>query len=131
MIIFVKGIPSSAQRQDLHDFILRGLQRRWLLPMFQKKSVDKCDILRIENMENQRFEYHGLVHVGDDRTGQALIKQLDGTRFGDREVEVRSYQQRTGQRDRRLLPQSGPGNLAIVDRRCKERRRQNLIVETI
>ena len=130
MIVFIREIPKFADQQDLRAFVTGGLRRRWLLPKLHKESIENCDILRIENMATQRFESHGLVYVEDGQAGQVLIKQLNGSRFGDREVEVRSYWKRDAQRERRrrLHEQT---YLAIVDRRRRERRRQNLIVETI
>lgn len=130
MIIFIRKIPKSAKRQDLCAFVSEGLHARWLLPMFQRKSVEKCDILRIENMETQLSEYHGLVYVNSDKTGQALIKHLNGSRFCDREVEVRIYRKRSARQDRRRRL-NGSNDLVIMDRRRRDRRRQNLIIETL
>jgi len=129
MIIFIRGIPASTDRKDLCNFISDGLQRRWPLSLFRKVTVDQCSILRIENMENQQEEYHGLVHMDDERTAQVMIKRLNGRQLGDSEVEVRRYRQRSKQRERRRF--GGAEQLAIVDRRCRERRRQNLFIENV
>jgi len=130
MIIFIREIPKTVGRQDLCAFVNKGLHARWLLPMFHEKNVEKCEILRIENMETQLSEYHGLVYVDDDRTGQTLIKQLNGGKLGDRKVEVRSYRKRATRQERRRRL-DGSNDLVIVDRRCSDRRRKNLIIETI
>ena len=80
-------------------------------------------------MENQQKEYHGLIHMDDERTAQILIKRLNGRQLGASAVEVRRYRQRSKQRERRRF--GGAEQRAIIDRRCKERRRQNLFIENV
>ncbi|MCP3870159.1 MAG: RNA-binding protein [Gammaproteobacteria bacterium] len=130
MIIFIRGIPENVTQKDLCDFVTAGLQHVWGMPLFNKGKVDKCDILRIKNLDTDQIEYHGLAFVENDETANALIKHIDGALLSGKEVEVRNYCLRSPERDHRVhhpLTQS----LAIIDRRRRDRRRPNLLVETL
>jgi len=130
MIIFIREIPETASQKELGDFISGGLNRMRLLPFSRRRKVEKCDILRIKDLDTDRVEYHGLAYLDDERAAKALIKQLNGAALNGKKVDVRSYYKRSVDRDRRR-PGRQMTNLAILNRRQGDRRRGNILVETL
>ena len=130
MIIFIREIPETASQKELGDFVSGGLNRMRLLPFSRKQNVEKCDILRIKDLDTNRVEYHGLAFVDDERTAKVLIKNLDGTTLNGKRVQVRNFCKRSPLGERRR-PQRDMTNLAILDRRQGDRRRRNILVETL
>jgi hypothetical protein len=101
MIVFIREIPETASQKELGDFVCEGLKRMRLLPFPRQRKLEKCDILRIKDLDTDRVEYHGLAYLKDERTAKALIKHLDGSKLNGKKVEVRAYHKRSPLGDRR------------------------------
>ena len=130
MVIFIRKIPETASQKDLGEFIAAGLRRTGFLRLFRKRQTQDCDILRIKDLDKDLVEYHGLAYIKDKRLAASLVKNLNGSKLKGKRVEVRRYYQRSPDRERRTRL-SSPENLAIVDRRQGERRRDHLMIETL
>lgn len=130
MIIFIREIPETASKKEVDDFVSDGLNRMRLLPFPRKRKVEKCDILRIKDLDTNRVEYHGLAYIDDERTAKVLIKHLNDTKLNGKRVQVRNYHKRSPLGERRR-PERQMTNLAIMDRRQGDRRRSNILVETL
>lgn len=128
MIIFIQNVPETVSQKELDDFISEGLRRVRIFPYFAKGTLETCDVLRIR--DGERVEYHGLAFIEGERAGRALIRHLRGWRLGGESVALRQYLVRSKNRDRRMLSADNQ-ELAIVDRRRGERRRDNLLIETV
>ncbi len=74
-------------------------------------------------------ETHGLVRVGDPKTGLEIIKKLNGARLLGKKIEARKYVQRSASRDRRI-PNAHLDIFFDNDRRRNDRRRHHLIIGT-
>ncbi|MCB1857979.1 MAG: hypothetical protein KDI63_06895 [Gammaproteobacteria bacterium] len=129
MIVLILQIPETVTQESLCAFVETALRRIWMLPVFKKGLLESCEIRRILDPHSGSVEYQALLHVADDRTGESLIKQLNGKSLEGREISARIYHQRSVRKDRRVnLP--GPYDIAIVDRRQTDRRRPDLKIET-
>ena len=130
MIMFIRNIPGTVSHTELCEFLSDGLRHLWGIPLLKKEKVETCDIMRIKDLDMDRVEYHGLAFVANEKTAGALIRQLNRGALAGEKMEVRKYRARSRDRDRRrqLSPTQ---NRAIVDRRRKERRRPNLLIETL
>jgi len=131
MIILIPDVGESTSPEKLHDYISSCMKNVWLLPVFRRKGrLEKCEILRIKDPESRLVQYQGLAYVDDDITGEALIKQLNGCHLLGTRLKPRIYRSRSDIKERRVnLADSD--NIAIVNRRRKERRRSNLLIERI
>ncbi len=130
MIVLILQIPESATQEALCHFVKTSLRKVWLLPVFKKGLLESCEIRRIIDPKDGSTEYQALIRVDDVRTGEALAKQLNGKALSGGKIRARIYHPRSPKRERRVnLADSH--NIAIVDRRRKERRRPNLVIETM
>ncbi len=131
MYIFVRRIPEGVSRRELGRFVDKATHRFWWrLPFVSQPQVDKCEILRIEDLENGHIEYHGLISVQPAKAALSLINRLDGERIRGKPVEVRKYFRRSSYKDRRRYYADGD-DLAFDDRRRGDRRRAKLRIRTI
>ena len=128
MIIFIRNIPENLPREDLERHITGGLRRVRMFPSFAKGRLDEIDILRISHQNG--IEYHGLALIEGERAAKALIKYLQGSSLGGNTIRLRQYRQRAENRDRRSLHIHSL-ELAIIDRRQRDRRRKKLRIETL
>jgi len=69
---------------------------------FRVGRLVKAEILVIRDGNTKKTEYHGLIYVDSEKTGQRLIKKLNGKEFKNRTVEMREYYSRCWHNDRRL-----------------------------
>ncbi len=125
MLLFIKDIPRYSTRKEITQFIAssRGAFGRFI-PFVKSFTLEKCQILRLEDKQQDTVEYHGLVSIAPEKTCLALIDKLDGAVLSGKKVEVRPYIKRSAYKDRRrmhadleLLPQ---------ERRRQDRRRRVL-----
>lgn len=131
MIILIPDLGENTSPEILRDFVASCMKNIWLMPVFRKKGrLEKCEILRIKERDSNRVQYQGLAYVDDDITGAALIKQLNSCQFDGNQLKTRVYRSRCATRERRVnLADSD--NIAIVNRRRTDRRRGNLLIETL
>jgi len=130
MILFIRDIPETVNHKNLCDFVSKGLHHVWGKPLFNKGKIERCDVLRIKDLDNNHVEYHGLAFIDNDKTAKALMKQLNRSKLNGKKVDVRKFRIRTPDLDSRRSYTSTQ-NLAFIDRRRRDRRRPNLLLETL
>jgi len=131
MYIFVRRIPEGVSRRELTRFVDKATSSFWRrLPFVTHPQVEKCEILRIEDLETHSVEYHGLISVQPAKAALSLINRLNGERLHGKAVEVRKYYRRSSYKDRRRRYADGD-ELSFDDRRHKDRRRPRLRIRTI
>ena len=122
MLLLIKDIPRYSTRKEIARFIAsaRGTFGRFI-PFISGFSLEKCEILRLEDKRQETVEYHGLVSIASEKSCIALIDRLNGAVFFGKRVEVRPFIKRSPYKDRRrhyadleLLP---------AERRQQDRRR--------
>ena len=99
MIIFLKNIPVDTRPQDIEEFVTPGMR---VGVFFRVGRLLKAEILVIRDGNTKKIEYHGLIYVDSEKTGERLIKKLNGKEFKNRVVEMRQYYSRCWHNDRRL-----------------------------
>ena len=131
MIILIPDLGENISPERLYELVASCLKGIWLLPIFQRKGhLEKCEILRIKDRDNNKVQYQGLAYVSDDMTGKALIKQLNSCRINEKQLNSRIYHSRSTIKERRVNL-SDSNNIAIVNRRRTDRRRDNLLIERV
>ncbi|MDJ0806149.1 MAG: hypothetical protein QNJ78_04880, partial [Gammaproteobacteria bacterium] len=122
MLLFIKDIPRYSTRKEIADFIAssRGQLGRFI-PFVKSFTLEKCEILRLEDKREKTVEYHGLISVTPDKTCQALLERLNGAQLLGNRVEVRPYIKRSTYKDRRRL--HADLELLPAERRRMDRRR--------
>jgi len=130
MIVIVPNLPPEYGIGALRALADGALENVWLLPLFKKGQITNCEILRIHDPDNAGPECHGLVHLQDQQTGKALIRQLGKTTLNDKPIQARQFFERTRSHDHRVNLH-GDSPLAIVDRRKGDRRRSRLTIEVV
>ncbi len=130
MLLFIKDIPRYSTSKEIARFIAsaRGVLGRFV-PFVNSFSVEKCEILRLEDKRRKTVEYHGLVSIEPEKTCLALIDRLDGAIFFGKRVEVRPYYKRSVYKDRRHL--HADLELLPRERRRQDRRRNALITRCL
>ena len=131
MIILIPDLGENISPERLYELVASCLKNIWLLPIFQRKGhLEKCEILRIKDRDNNRVQYQGLAYISDDITGKALIKQLNSCQIDEKYINCRVYHSRSNIKERRVnLADSN--DIAIVNRRRRDRRRDNLLIERV
>ena len=131
MIILIPDLGENTTPEQLYQFVSSCMKNVWLLPVFSRKGrLEKCEILRIKARDSSQVQYQGLAYVDDDMTGQALIKQLSNCHLTGSALKPRIYHSRSAVKERRVNL-SDSENIAIVDRRRTDRRRNNLLIERV
>ena len=125
MLLLIKHVPGYITKKELTKFIrsARSMVWRWF-PVVGNISLDKCQILRIENKQSETIEYHCLVSIEPEKTCLTLLKKLDGAQLFGRPVEVKPYVKRSPYKDRRRF--HADLELLKVERRVHDRRRSSL-----
>ena len=118
MILFIKNIPANSHPSELQHYVESAVERRFF---FRSGRVLKCEILVMQDKRTKAFEFHGLVYVDSDKSGQRAIQKLKGQCFKNKRVMVREYRVRSWHNDRRLKPISVPDS--IMEKRHGDRRR--------
>ncbi|MCB1859516.1 MAG: hypothetical protein KDI63_14665 [Gammaproteobacteria bacterium] len=130
MLIFIGHLPASTSEKDIQGFINgagRPLWRRFIAP---RARIGEIEIIRITDPQTQSVEYHGIVDVDPEPAAFSALRSLAGKRLGLAAVEVRHYQARSSYRDQRSV-RDPLEQLAISDRRTRDRRRSNLVIERV
>lgn len=121
MNLFFSNLTPNTKTSELHDFILCGL-RGWH-PWTPAVEINRCDIVRITDLDSGRVDFHGLVTIRDQATAELAIKRLNGQSLNGAEIAVREYNHRIPG-DRRITEQ-----YLGRDERPEERRRKRLKLE--
>ncbi len=122
MLLLIKHIPGYITKKELMKFIGSARSLLWrFLPVVGTPSLDKCQIIRIEDKQEDTLEYHCLVAVEPEKTCQALMKKLDGALLFGQPVEVKPYIKRSPYKDRRRF--HADLELLKFERRTEDRRR--------
>lgn len=125
MLLLVKHIPGYITKKELLDFIRSSRGIFWrMLPFVGNITLDKCQILRIEDKQEETIEYHCLISLEPEKTCQSLLKRLDGSQLFGQSVEVKPYIKRSPYKDRRRF--HADLELLKVERRAQDRRRNGL-----
>jgi RNA recognition motif-containing protein len=119
MILFVRNIPSHTLPDDLAHFAESAVENR--LFSLTPGSITKCETLLIVDKHSNAFEYHGLVHIDNDKAAQRAIKLLNGNKLNGAVVSVREYFSRSWHNDMRQRRIAGI--LPPHDKRKQDRRR--------
>ncbi len=127
MNIFIREIPDILTGRDLQRLVNQILKPRWRLPFQRRDIVRECRIIRISDKGSNAVESHGLVRVTNSKTGQEIIRKLNGSSLLGRRIEVRKYIQRSASRDRRI-PNAHLDIFFDNDRRRGDRRRPHVII---
>jgi hypothetical protein len=100
MFIFIKHIPKSTTLPELIEFLELGLTNS----IFRKSGkILSCRIVLLRDKRLNRLNYHGLVKVDSEKTGNTLIKKLNNKGLKGLHVQVREYHFRSYKNDRRQL----------------------------
>lgn len=129
MNIIIKEIPEILTGRDLQRLVNQVLKPRWRLPFTRRDVIDDCKIIRITAKGSNTVETHGLVRVGNLKTGLEIIKKLNGSSLLGKKIKARKYVLRSVSRDRRI-PNAHLDIFFDNDRRSRDRRRSHLIVGT-
>src|SRR5210317_294978 len=104
MWVFVRQIPKGSTREELGEFISKGLKRSWMFFLFPSRTkVKRCEILQIFNPGTKSIENHGLVQIDPSKSALPVIERLSGRKLKGKPVEVRKYFRRSSLRDRRRI----------------------------
>jgi hypothetical protein len=125
VLLIVSNLPDSLGRDDLEALFRPLCRSNWPALRVGFGGVGRCHILRITQHGTDQAEHHGLVAIQPATLALRAIRELSGTLFQGRVIQVRRYQARSPLRDRRRhvsLP-------ADDERRGTERRRSHLNVE--
>jgi len=117
MLLLIMNIPGQVGKRELADFINsahRGLLR-WL-PLPNKPTLKRCEIVRIDDRSSGTVEYHGLVSIHPLEASHRTMERLNGMHFLGRRVVVKPYCKRVHYKDRRR-------SHADLDQLPQERRR--------
>ncbi len=126
MLLFIRDVSKFSSKKEFSKFIAsaRGRVGRFI-PFLNNFSLEKCEILRIEDKLEETIEYHGVVSIEPDKTCLTLINRLNGAVFLGKKVEVRPFIKRAPYKDRRRL--YADLELLPLERRVQDRRRRFLI----
>lgn len=122
MILFLRNIPENTRVNDLYEFLTPALKRSF---PFRSGTIVKAEILVLRDKHTKLLEYHGLVHVDSEASGERVIKKIKGKRFKNKLVVIREYKKRDWQNDRRRKQQPVPEY--ILNKRVHDRRRNNML----
>jgi hypothetical protein len=125
MLLFIKDIPRYSTSREIARFleVSRGGLGKFI-PFIKSISVDKCEILRLEDTRNKTVEYHGLISVQSEKSCLALLDRFKVGLFNGQRVEVRPFIKRSIYKDRRKL--HADLELLPRERRKQDRRRHHL-----
>lgn len=130
MFLFVRRLPENVTSSELSRFVSSATSGWWhKLPFVNKPVVEKCEIIRIEDLEKESVEFHGLVLIQPAKVAVAIAKKLNGSKLHGKTMEVRKYFRRSPYKDRRRrhidleqLP---------TERRGQDRRRHKVNIRTL
>ena len=125
MLLFIKDIPKSSTSREIARFleVSRGGLGRFI-PFIKSISVEKCEIMRLEDTRNKIVEYHGLVTAQPEKSCLVLLERFKVGLLNGKRVEVRPFIKRSIYKDRRKL--HADLELLPSERRKQDRRRHHL-----
>ncbi len=129
MWIFYKHLPRGTTVKEISRVTRKGCGSGLsLLSMFKRNVIKRAKIIRIRDLKNDSTEYHGIVQVSTQDTGENIIENLDGRTVNGLFLKPHRYQRRFSSRDRRTNQLASAKNR---ERRQGERRRENLITRVL
>jgi hypothetical protein len=117
MIIFFRKIPPSTRPNELKSHVEPALKK---FIFFQSAKILKAEILILVDKNSGDREYHGLVYLDSDKSGQQVIKKLRGKPFKNRYLMIREFVNRNGTNDPRIRQSATNSQL---NKRVNDRRR--------
>lgn len=126
MILFIRKIPANTHVSEINEFLRPALRAG----LFKKPGrILNTEILKLHALDTVGHEYHGLVTLDTDATGQRALKKLRGQRFKGKFVIVREYVIRHWQNDPRHNKTHLPPE--VFEKRKAERRRNSNRLEKV
>jgi hypothetical protein len=120
MILFLRRIPANTHPDEMQDFVEQALKGG----IFSKSgSVIKAEIIAVRDKYTKSVEFHGLVHLDSDKSGQRALKKLKGKPFKNKHILVKEYKHRTWHNDSRINYKNTPQD--ILNKRVGDRRRES------
>ncbi|MGA7981721.1 MAG: hypothetical protein WCA32_16045 [Chromatiaceae bacterium] len=130
MKIFLRRIPANTSKAHLQSAVERAIAPRWYFPLRRTGVIHSCRLLKIEDLARKAVELHGLVDVRPDQTARSAIMKLNGRKLAGKVVEAREWRERSPGRDRRKAS-TDASQLPFPERRRRERRRSNIVIEVL
>lgn len=131
MDVFIRRVPNSTTRLDLLRFINSALKPKWSHLQFSSLGeIKACDICQINNSDNGREEFHGLVRIEPANAALAVIEKLNGECINSQQVQVRKFYHRSTSRDPRSEDDT-PAQSVMKDKRDQDRRRPHLVLQSL
>jgi RNA recognition motif-containing protein len=103
MLLFIGRLPPNFRRQQLYNFVKRGIRNKGLLGLLQKTAKFDCKIMMMRDKDTQELEYFAVVSGLSSETARKAIKNLNHVQFNGKVVGVRVYRVRSWTNDRRRL----------------------------
>ena len=128
MWIFIRNVPVRTTKKELNHFMYKGLRGPLGFSFTRTAELKHCSILCITDKDQNTVEYHGLAEIESIDSVKTIIQRFNGKTLMGKEVEMRRYHQRTLNHDRRDLF-SDVRERNVEERRMRDRRRRNLLVE--
>lgn len=91
MKIFIPRVPKTVTTNDLRQFSVEMLEKKFHLPFTAVPGIISCDILRIKDMKLGMTEHHGLVSIRPDSAGLWFIHNLKKKRLHNKLILARQY----------------------------------------
>ena len=130
MWIFVKGIPEEMDSKALGRFIKRLLFPIWLpFGLNGSVTISGSKILKIAHTRTYSVEFHGLIQVLPANQVERVIRQINQTRAGGRQLYSHHYRRRFTCLDRRFTDFAEAPSPPEIDR--VERRRNHLVSQVV
>jgi hypothetical protein len=99
-MLIIPNIPIETTYNDIRNFLSPALKGFW--PFVKKGKIEKVKILIYKDTSNNdKIEHHALVTVISESVGTRIIKKLNRKRLLDKPVNIRPYEIRSWQNDRR------------------------------
>ena len=123
MLVILRGIPANTNRYEILTFLQPALKGVF----FKKKGrIDHIRIVKIQDVERDTIEFHGLVRIEPDSAALRVIKMLNRKVINGKNIAVREFQARNWHNDPRIRRKAP--KLGFPDRRQGDRRRKALVV---
>ena len=128
MLIFIRLLPEAVTQGELRRFVEKAVHSPWRILFFYRCKIQMAEIRKLVNRATGSVEYHGVVDIEPAKGAAMAIRKLNLTPLKGKTVEVRKYYKRSSLRDRR---ESGVPEEASANRRKRDRRRQNVVAESV
>ncbi len=125
MKIFVRALPQDTSPLSLQDFAEHILTPPWYLPLRKKIRVKSCVVLKIQDLDLNTTEFHGLLEVTPYKAAKEAITLLNQRRFHGRFLTARIWRDRSESYGLRPIG----GSEEIPSATGEERRRPRLVIQ--